>query len=65
MSQRHLEHAMLGWRVVLRDLDRKPSRQEAVQLVREAELWLLRRRLIREGQLLMMRWHAISHAPIV
>jgi SAM-dependent methyltransferase len=65
MSQRHLEHAMLGWRVVLRDLDRKPSRQEAVQLVREAELWLLRRRLIREGQLQMMRWHAISHAPIV
>jgi SAM-dependent methyltransferase len=64
MSQRHLEHAMLGWRVVLRELDRKPSRQEAVQLVREAELWLLRRRLIREGLLRMMRWHAISHAAI-
>jgi SAM-dependent methyltransferase len=63
MSQRHLEHAMLGWRVVLRELDRKPSRQEAVQLVREAELWLLRRRLIRDGHLRMMRWHAISHAP--
>ena len=65
MSQRHLEHAMLGWRVMLRDLDRKPDRQEAVQLVREAELWLLRRRLIRDGRLRMMRWHAISHAPVV
>jgi SAM-dependent methyltransferase len=65
MSQRHLEHALLGWRVMLRELDRKPSRQEAVQLVREAELWLLRRRLIKEGQLRMMRWHAISRSQIV
>jgi hypothetical protein len=64
MSQSHLEHAMLGWRVMLRELDRKPSRQEAVQLVREAELWLLRRRLITEGRLRMMRWHAISHTPM-
>jgi SAM-dependent methyltransferase len=65
MSQRHLDHAMLGWRVLLRELDRKPSRQEAVQLVREAELWLLLRRLVKEGRLRMMRWHAISHVPIV
>jgi SAM-dependent methyltransferase len=65
MSQRHLEHALLGWRVMLRELDRKPSRQEAVQLVREAELWLLRRRLIKDGQLRMMRWHAISRSQIV
>ena len=64
ISQRHLEHAMLGWRVVLRELDRKPTRQEAVQLVREAELWLLRRRLIRDGQLRMMRWHAISRTAV-
>jgi SAM-dependent methyltransferase len=65
MSQRHLDHAMLGWRVLLRDLDRKPSRQEAVLLVREAELWLLLRRLIKDGRLRMMRWHAITHVPIV
>jgi len=65
MSQRHLDHAMLGWRVLLRDLDRKPSRQEAVLLVREAELWLLLRRLIKDGHLRMMRWHAITHVPMV
>jgi SAM-dependent methyltransferase len=65
MSQRHLDHAMLGWRVLLRDLDRKPSRQEANLLVREAELWLLLRRLIKDGHLRMMRWHAITHVPIV
>jgi SAM-dependent methyltransferase len=64
MSTRHLEHAMLGWRVLLRDLDdNKPTRPQAVQLVAEAELWLLRRRLIREGRLRMMRWHGISRAP--
>jgi SAM-dependent methyltransferase len=64
MSQRHLEHAMLGWRVMLRDLGRKPSRQEAVPMVAEAELWLLRRRLIRDGRLQMMRWHAIGRTAV-
>jgi SAM-dependent methyltransferase len=61
ISTRHMEQAMLGWRVMLRELrDRKPTRQEAVQMVAEAELWLLRRRLIRNGKLRMMRWHAMS-----
>jgi SAM-dependent methyltransferase len=60
MSERHLDHAMLGWRVMLRELKGRPTRQEALQMVREAELWLLRRRLIRDGRLRMMRWHAIS-----
>jgi SAM-dependent methyltransferase len=64
MSDRHLEHAMLGWRVMLRDLGRKPSRQEAVPMVAEAELWLLRRRLIKDGRLRMMRWHAIGRSAI-
>ena len=65
MSQAHLEHALLGWRVMLRDLDHKLTRQEAVPMIAEAELWLLRRRLIRDGRLRMMRWHAISRLPIV
>jgi hypothetical protein len=64
ISDRHMEHAMLGWRVMLRDLGRKPSRQEAIPMVAEAELWLLRRRLIKEGKLRMMRWHAISRSVI-
>lgn len=65
MSQRHLEAAMTGWRFMLRDLGRKPSRQEAVPMVAEAELWLLRRRLMRDGRLRMMRWHAISRTAIM
>jgi SAM-dependent methyltransferase len=65
ISTRHMEQAMLGWRVMLRELrDHKPSRQEAIQMVSEAELWLLRRRLIRNGKLRMMRWHAMSRVPI-
>ena len=65
MSQAHLAHALLGWRVMLRQLDHKLTRCEAVPMIAEAELWLLRRRLIRDGRLRMMRWHAISRLPIV
>jgi hypothetical protein len=65
-SERHMEQAMLGWRVLLHDLrDNKPTRHQAEQLNAEAELWLLRRRLMRSGQLRMMRWHAISRVPVV
>ncbi|HBK05341.1 MAG TPA: hypothetical protein DDZ81_05695 [Acetobacteraceae bacterium] len=66
ISARHLEQAILGWRVLLHDLQgAKPPRQEAAQMVAEAELWLLRRRLIRDGRLRLMRWHAISRTAIV
>ena len=66
ISVRHQEQAMLGWRVLLRDLQgRKPPRQEAAQMVAEAELWLLRRRLMRAGKLRLMRWHAIGPMPVV
>jgi SAM-dependent methyltransferase len=64
ISTRHLEQAMLGWRVMLRDLtDNKPTPLQAAQLVAEAELWLLRRRLMRQGQLQMMRRHGSSRVP--
>lgn len=65
MSNRHLEHALIGWRTKLHELEGKLHRQEAVSMVAEAELWLLRRRLIRDGQLRMMRWHGISRLPII
>ncbi len=66
MSQRHLEDAMVGWRGMLHNLrGDKPNRQEATQLVQEAELWLLRRRLLRAGKLRMMRWNAISRVSLV
>lgn len=63
ISDRHVEQALLGWRLAIRQLPgEKPGRKDAVQLVAEAELWLMRRRLIRDGRLRMMRWHAISRS---
>jgi SAM-dependent methyltransferase len=59
ISVRHSDQAMLGWRVMMRELG-KPNRADAARLVAEAEMWLLRRRLIREGRLRMMRWHAMG-----
>ena len=66
ISERHVEHTLLGWRVMLRELeDRKPTPMQAAQLVAEAELWLLRRRLIGLGKLRMVRWHAMRRTVIV
>jgi hypothetical protein len=61
ISARHTEHAMLGWRILLRDLRKNaPTSGQAAHLVAEAERWMLRRRLLRDGQLQMVRWHATS-----
>lgn len=66
ITHRHLEHALLGWRLLLTGLQQgTPDRNFARQLTKEAELWLLRRRLLREGRLRMMRWHGISRQAAV
>jgi SAM-dependent methyltransferase len=65
-SQRELDQAMTGWRDLVRDLgDNKPSPMTAAFMVAEAELWLLRRKLMQEGKLKTMRWHAIKRVQIV
>ena len=66
ISARHMADALRCWRMMLRGLPNiRPNPLQAAQLVREAELWLLRRRLIRDGRLRMMRWHAISRSSSV
>jgi|GEM_PF-958812 len=66
ISVRHMEDALLGWRMLLRDLPAtRPTSVQAAQLAREAELWLLRRRLVRDGRLRMMHWQAMSRPPSV
>ena len=63
VSDRHIENALIGWRVAIRELRRrKPPPLMAAHLVAEAEIWLLRVKLLREKRLRMMRWHAISTA---
>jgi hypothetical protein len=63
ISQRHIDQVMLGWRdLVAAMAENKPPSDEAAYVVSEAELWLLRRKLIESGRLRMMRWHAIKPA---
>jgi len=63
ISDRHMHNAMIGWRVLVRDLEEtRPTPMVAAQLVAEAEMWLLRARLLREKRLTMMRWHAMGRA---
>lgn len=64
ITRRHLEQALLGWRLMMAGLREQPAVAGlAPDVVREAELWSLRRRLLQEGRLRMMRWHAISPPP--
>ena len=63
VSARHIENALIGWRVAVRELHRsKPSPAMTARFVGEAEIWLLRVKLLHENRLRMMRWHAISNA---
>jgi 2-polyprenyl-3-methyl-5-hydroxy-6-metoxy-1,4-benzoquinol methylase len=63
VSDRHIENALIGWRVAVRELRRsKPPPLLAAHLVAEAEIWLLRVKLLRQQRLRMMRWHAINTA---
>jgi SAM-dependent methyltransferase len=61
ITRRHVEQALLGWRLMMARMREQPAAAAlAPDVVREAELWSLRRRLLQEGRLRMMRWHAIS-----
>lgn len=63
ISERHRHNAMIGWRVLVREFqEQPPTPLMAAQFVAEAEMWLLRMRLLRKKRLKMMRWHAIDRA---
>jgi hypothetical protein len=63
VSDRHMRQALFGWRAAVRTLaDSQPSHAEMLLLVNEAELWLMRLRLFRRGQLRLVRWHAMGRA---
>jgi hypothetical protein len=60
-GRRHAEAAMAGWKALLlalRDQATRPGPAEAADMVAEAEAWLLRLRLLQEGRLRLLRWHA-------
>lgn len=63
VSQRHISHALRGWRHLVAALKQdRPDPAQAALIVREAELWLLRARLMREGRIRLVRWHAIARS---
>jgi hypothetical protein len=60
VSTRHQQLALAGWSAVVQTMRvTKPGRSRAAALVSEAELWLLRLRLLHARKLRLVRWHAI------
>lgn len=60
-APRHRQAVLHGWAAVLDALRAeggRPATAEAAALVAEAEAWLLRLRLLAEGRLRLVRWHA-------
>jgi len=64
ISDRHVTQTLAGWRDAVRGLAAgpRPAAGQAAAFVTEAELWLLRIRLMRRLGLRLMRWHAIAMA---
>lgn len=61
VSQRQMRQALYGWRRAVRGMEHAPpSARDAALLVKEAELWLLRIKLLRSKKLRLVRWHAIG-----
>lgn len=61
ITDRHVRMALLGWRDAVRALEGSrlgPAR--GAGLVAEAELWLTRLKLMREGRVRLLRWHAFG-----
>ena len=64
MSDRHITQTLSGWRDAVRVMAAgpRPAAHTAAAFVTEAELWLLRIRLMRRLGVRLMRWHAIRSA---
>jgi SAM-dependent methyltransferase len=65
ISRRHMQQSVAGWRTAVQAMeDTRPSMHELALVVKEAELWLARYRLMRAGRLRLVRWHAIGRGGI-
>ena len=64
VSDRHVAATRAGWRGAVKSMadGPRPSAAAASVIVTEAELWLLRIRLMRRFGIRLMRWHAIGAA---
>ncbi len=64
LSDRHVAATMAGWRAAVKAMAQgpKPDAAVAAAFVNEAELWLLRIRLMRRFGFRLVRWHAVRAA---
>ncbi len=64
VSDRHVSETLAGWRAAVKSMARgpKPDIAAAAAFVTEAELWLLRIRLMRRFGFRLVRWHAVGAA---
>lgn len=61
VTEKHSHDALIGWRRTLKEIEaKKYSLRQIAQFVGEAELWLLRLRLMENKKLRLVRWHAIG-----
>lgn len=61
ITRRHLQYAIGGWQVAVQAMEgKRPTTRQLALVVQEAELWLARFRLMRAGQVRLVRWHAIG-----
>jgi hypothetical protein len=61
VSPRDIQYAIKGWTEAVRAMQgARPTLQQTVLIVSEAELWMARVRLMRAGKLRLVRWHAMG-----
>ncbi len=61
ITERHMRLAVLGWRRMMRNLDGARLELGSMALMlREAEFWTARERLVRAGQVRLVHWHAAA-----
>jgi SAM-dependent methyltransferase len=61
LSARHMHDAIAGWTAAVQAMvAAPPPPRVAAALVREAELWMSRLRLMQAGRIRLVRWHAIG-----
>lgn len=61
LSRRDMQNAIQGWRSAVQAMaSKRPTARQLAVVLREAELWLARLRLMRARKLRLVRWHAIA-----
>lgn len=58
-TERHASMVVSSWNNLVKNIHQRPSLARAMVMVEEAERWMIRLRLMEQGKLRLIRWHAI------